>query len=100
MKAKNNLNLDPETSITLPEGVSWEELIKHLQDEKNQLFFKKIDPVTFKFLLEDSNRPKVIQALLEVLKKTDPQNATQEYAESLIEVMKAVAHITLKQAKV
>jgi len=90
MQAKKNVIIEPNITIPLPEGVTWAELITHINEEGNQQFLKKISPATFKYILEESNRSKIIKSLLRTLKQTDPKNATKEYAESLIEVMKKV----------
>jgi len=86
-----------KVAFTLPEGVSWKEVLKLMKIEKYQNLFHKIDPKTLKFSLEESNRPKVIKALIKALKKTDPQNGTKEYAEKIIEAIREVARMILEQ---
>jgi hypothetical protein len=97
MQTKKTIGIGNEDTITLPEGVSWEEVIKILKEDENQEFLRKIDTETFKYLLDEGNQSKVIQTLLNVLRKTDPQNADRKYAESLIETMKIVSRSKLNQ---
>lgn len=100
MQTKKNIVIEPDVTMPLPEGVTWAELITLIKQEKNQKFLKKISPKTFKFILEESNRPKIIKSLLKTLKRTDPLNATKEYAKALIEIMKKMKSMTLRQLKI
>jgi hypothetical protein len=81
---------DKKENLALPNGVNWEEIIKALKEEKGQRFLKTISPATFKFILEESNHTKIIQSLLKTLKKIDPQNANEKYAEMTYGAMKEV----------
>jgi DNA topoisomerase VI subunit B len=99
MQTKKNM-VSPNVTIPLPEGVTWTELVTLIKQEKNQKFLKKISPETFKYILDEENHSQVIKSLLKILKQTDPKNATKEYAEVLIEVMKKVKNITLRQSKI
>lgn len=91
MRTSRYINIGPDVTIPLPEGVTWAELTTLIEQEKNQQFLKKISPETFKFILEECNRPKIINSLLKTLKQTDPKNATKEYAEKILETMREVA---------
>lgn len=93
MQAKKNVIIEPNVTIPLPEGVTWAELITLIKEEKNQQFLKKISPATFKFILEESNRPKIVRSLLKTLEQTDPTNATKEYAGKMLGAMREVARI-------
>ena len=42
---------DKKENLALPNGVTWEEIIKALKEEKGQRFLKTISPATFKFIL-------------------------------------------------
>lgn len=97
MSANNNMNIGPDVTIPLPEGVTWAEFITHISEDKNQQFLNKISPETFKYILEESNRPKIITSLLKTLKQTDPKNATKEYAEKILGVMREVTRNILKK---
>lgn len=90
---------EPNITIPLPEGVTWAEFITRINEVKNQQFLKKISPATFKYILKESNRPKMIESLLKTLKQTDPQNATKEYAEKIIEAMSEVSRMFLKEKR-
>jgi len=92
--------IEPDVTIPLPEGVTWPELVTLIKQKKNQQFLKKISPEIFKYILDEKNHSKVIKSLLKTLKQTDPKNSTKEYAEVLIEVMKKVKSITLRQSKI
>ena len=85
------------TNNSLPEGVSWEEVIKLIKGEKYEHIIKKIRPSTLKFVLEDTNKPIVIQALIKALIETDPENATEKYAESIFHSLQEVSRTILKQ---
>ena len=93
---KSNIKETKEVS-RLPKDVSWEGIIKAIKEEKGQQFLKTIDPATFKFILEKSNHAKVIQSLLKTLKKVDPQNANEKYAEMTYGAMKEVVRISVSQ---
>jgi hypothetical protein len=95
MPANRNINIEPDVTIPLPEGVTWAEFVTRINEDKNQQFLKKISPATFKYILEESNSPKIIKSLLKTLKQTDPKNATKEYAEKMVETMREVARIVL-----
>lgn len=91
MQSKQN------NDISLPEGVSWEEVIKLIKGEKYEYIVKKIRPSTLKFVLEKINKPRVIQALIKALIETDPKNATEKYAESIVNCLQEVSRTILKQ---
>lgn len=82
--------------MVLPKGVSWEGIIKALKEEKGQQFLKTIDPATFKYILEESNHPQIIQSLLKTLKGIDTQNANEEYAEMTLQAMRKVSRTLIK----
>lgn len=96
MQTKKNIVIEPDVTTPLPEGVTWPEFITSISEEKNQQLLKKISPLTFKFILNESNRPKITRSLLKTLKQTDPKNATKEYAEKMLEIMRDVARTNLK----
>lgn len=85
-------------ATVFPDGVRWEEIIKNLKQKKNQEFLNRIDPSTYKLILDENSHSVVINSLLKTLKKTDPKNATKEYAESLAKVMKKVTRMILKRS--
>ena len=80
----------------LPKGVSWEGIIKAFKEEKGQQFLKTISPATLKLILEESNHTGAIQSLSKTLKKIDPQNANEEYAEMTLQAMRKVARTLVK----
>lgn len=88
---------DKKENLALPKGVTWEGIIKALKEEKGQQFLKTISPETFKFILKESNHAKAIQSLLKTLKKIDPQNANEEYAEMTYGAMKEVVRTLVSQ---
>lgn len=97
MKASNSTTNSSKEVLSLPKGVSWVEIIKALQDEKSQQFFKTIDPATFKLILDENSHSKVIKSILRTLKIVNPKNANQEYAEMTYGAMQKVAKMLLKQ---
>ena len=82
--------------ISLPEGVSWDEIVKLIKGAQYEHILKKIKPSTLKFVLDKKNADKVIKSLLKVLQNTDPENATPDYAQKLMEIMRKVADKVLK----
>lgn len=95
MSTKKKVIIEPDVTIPLPEGVTWLEFITHINEEKNQQLLKKISPATFKYILDENNHSIIIKSLLKTLKQTCPKNATKEYAEKLIGIMKNVAKANL-----
>ncbi len=92
----NKLNVKETKKVPkLPKGVSWEGIIKALKEEKGQQFLETISPETFKFILEEGNHIKAIQSILKTLKKIDPQNANEEYAEMTLGAMRKVIRMTV-----
>ncbi len=94
---KSDVRAESNEINSLPEGVSWESIIISLEKKKNQQSLKKLRPSTLKYILEENNRPKVVQALLNALKKADPNNATVEYAEKLAKGIQTFGQIVLRQ---
>lgn len=84
-------DLNKSEKIDLPEGITWDELTNALTHEDNQAFLDSIDPETYRQILDDKNHFKIKRRFLKALRKTDPENATEEYVESLIAAMKVVA---------
>ena len=87
---------DKKEMLVLPKGVSWEGIVNALKEEKGQQFLKTIDPATFKYILDESNHTGAIQSLLKTLKKIDPQNANEGYAEMTLQAMRKVACTLVK----
>jgi len=71
-------------------NITWQDIEPLILDEKYKEFFKNLDPETFKLILDESSSQKVVESVLKMLRDTDPKNATQEYANGLIEIMKKV----------
>ncbi len=81
---------------SLPEGVAWDEIVKLIKEVKYEQILKKIKPSTLRFVLDENNVHMVIKSLLKVLQNTDPNNATPEHAQKLIDIMRNVADKVLK----
>ena len=96
MKTDKSSIKETKKVLMFPKGVSWEEIIKAFKEEKGQQFLKTISPATFKLILEESNHTEAIQSLLKTLKKIDPQNANEEYAEMTLQAMRKVARTLVK----
>ena len=84
-------NINSSSKLELPEGMTWEEFISALNSEDNKSFLDSIDPETYRQILDDKNHLKLKRRFLKSLKKNDPENATNDYVESLISAMKEVA---------
>ncbi len=83
--------LNTSKEIDLPEDITWDDLTNALSSEDNQAFLDSINPETYRQILDENNHLKLKRRILKGLRKTDPENATSEYAESLIKLMKQVA---------
>lgn len=73
-------------------NITWQDIEPSILDEKYKEFFKNLDPEAFKQILDENSRQKVVESVLKMLQNTDPKNATTEYANELIEIMKRVAN--------
>ena len=71
-------------------------MTKVIKSEKYEHILKKIRPSTLRFVLDENNAHMVIKSLLKVLKNTDPDNATPEHAQKLIDIMRKIAENVLK----
>ncbi|QQS43855.1 nucleoside deaminase [Candidatus Roizmanbacteria bacterium] len=71
--------------------ISWEEIKPFLDIEKNKDFLENIDSKTLQLILDENSKSHVVESVLKMLKKREPENATQEYAEELAELMKKTA---------
>ena len=89
--SKVSKDLNASKKIDLPEGISWDELTDALTREDNKAFLDSIDPETYRQILNEKNHLKLKRRILKGLRKSDPENATNEYAEQLIAIMKKVA---------
>jgi len=96
MKTDKSSVKETKEVLVLPKGVSWEGIIKAFREEKGQQFLKTISPATLKLILEESNHTGAIQSLSKTLKKIDPQNANEEYAEMTLQAMRKVARTLVK----
>ena len=68
-------------------------------DELDAFAKGKYDTVseeTYRFALEPSNRELLVKSALKSLQKTDPENATQERAENLADMMVRFAKMALE----
>jgi hypothetical protein len=76
--------------------ISWDDIQKYIDKDAYQNFFKQINPSIFKIALNDKDRPRVIEAILKVLKEKDPKNVSLDYAEKVADRMKELARMILK----
>ena len=79
-----------------PKDISWKEIQKYIHEDIYQDFFKQIKPEIFKMALDEKDRPKVIQAILKVLKEKDPQNATEDFAKKVADRMRELTRMVLE----
>lgn len=70
--------------------IDWEQ-IETLIDIKYKPFLKEIDPSVFKLVLDENKRPQVTESILVMLQNREPENATEEYAEEIVNLMQKVA---------
>lgn len=86
-----------KTDNTLAKDISWEDIQKYIHEDIYQKFLKQIPPSIYKMALNEDNRPKVIEAILKVLRERDPQNATEEYANKIADRMQELARMILRK---
>jgi len=72
-------------------NMTWQDIEPLILDDKYKEFFKNLDTKTFELVLDENSRPKVLESVLKMLSERDPENATQEDANEIIEVMQRVA---------
>lgn len=71
--------------------ITWQEIEPLILDAKYKEFFKNIDPETFKLVLDESNKSKIVESLSKMLLHLDPDNANDKYIEQLLSFMKETA---------
>ncbi len=72
-------------------SITWQDIEPLILDEKYKEFFKNIDPETFKLVLDESNKSKIVESLYKMLHQLDPDNANDQYIEQLLSFMKETA---------
>lgn len=77
--------------------VSWEEIERLITDDIYKPSLQKIGPSLYKMVLEESNRPKIIESVLKMLRDKEPDNTTEEYAEKIVNLMQQVARTVLEK---
>lgn len=80
-------------------NTSWKDIEKYLDKDSYKEFLKHILPSVFEEVKNEKSRPKVIDTVLKILRERDPQNATEEYAQNLVDLMQKVARRMSKQKK-
>lgn len=71
--------------------LSWADIEPLISDEKYKAFLKEIDPAVYKLVLDETKRLQVTASILTMLQSSDPDNATEEYAKEIVEMMIKVA---------
>ena len=72
-------------------SITWQDIEPLIFNVKYKEFFKNLDTKIFELVLDENSKPKVVESVLKVLRERDPQNATNEHAEEIIELMKKIA---------
>ena len=80
-----------------PEDITWEEIQKHLDNDLYQEFLKQIPLSVYKMAVNKNDQPKVITAILKVMRENDPQNATKAYASKMADRMSELARMVLAE---
>lgn len=96
---KVSKDLNTSKKINLPEGITWDELTNALSREDNQAFLDSIDPETYRQILDERNHLKLKRRFIKALRKSDPENATTDYVEKMLEVIKQLAKAYLDKNK-
>lgn len=79
--------------------VSWTDIDMLISDVGYKSFLKEIDPSVFTLVLDEDKRPQVTASILTMLQIREPENATQEYAEEIVNLMQKVAQKILVEDK-
>lgn len=87
-------NLDESLTESLP----WDE-IQNLISGDYLKTHSSIKPSIFEFAAKKSNRDAVVKAALKTLQNTDPENATQEKADFLADMMQTFASMVIEELK-
>lgn len=85
------------TNNTDSQNITWEEVEKYLENDSYKEFIKQIPPYIFNKVLKEGNRAEVTDTILKVLRERDPQNATEEYAQKIDNVMQLLAQKILAE---
>ena len=80
-----------KTTTTPANLALWHQIEELITEEKYQSILKAIDPAVFKMVLNDNQRTQVTASILTMLQSREPEHATKEYAEKIVDLMKLVA---------
>lgn len=75
----------------LSDNINWEDIQSMLASAENQTLLDNIDPKTFLLVLDENSRSLVIETILKMLERNDPDNATEKYASEIADLMSQVA---------
>lgn len=84
-----------KTGNTNAKQISWNYIEPYLHEDFYRDFLKQINLSVFRMALTDADRPKMVKAILKVLKERDPQNANEEFANKMADRMKELARMAL-----
>lgn len=88
-KAMKNGMADDLANVV--DALPWDEL-----DAFSKGKYDRVSDETYKFVLNEANREVLVKAALKSLKKTEPENATEEGAEKLADMMIRFAKLGLE----
>jgi len=93
---KNKVIIGDNSLETLADSLPWEE-IKRIHLKKTDLKSLDVGLKTYWFATQKENHPFVVKSALKMLKKTDPENATPEYAETVANMMEIFARMYISE---
>ena len=79
------------------QDISWEEIQKYINQDIYQEFLQHIPLSIYKIALDKNDRPKVIAAVIKMLKEQDPQHATETHVFKMADRMAEVAKVVLNE---
>lgn len=79
--------------------ITWDEIEKYIDKDTYKNFLKHISLSVFETASKEQNRSKVVKIVLKVLQESNPQNATEEYAQKIVDAIQKVAKEVLKKKK-
>jgi len=84
-------------STYILDSLPWQEILEMAKSKHFVGKFESIPETTLKFILDDNNKPRVIQSVFESLQVSDPVNANREYAEEVAQIMREFATRVLRE---
>jgi hypothetical protein len=81
-----------KTDDITSQDISWSEIQEYVNNhESYKAFMKQIPLSIYKMALDKKEKPKVLKAVMKILRENDSTNASEEYAQIIVERMQKLA---------